>query len=136
MDAVIESPYNLIDQLFDHSFDTDSGLQKLSSNFGDEQFFKSHLENVEFMQRVPSFQIEALGRIQPNTLVKFRGLVQDVCDPEFYCGAFRSKDKRKFTTSKYRDTIHYDCDLSDECVEDCIYLERCVLDFFSTPCQF
>jgi hypothetical protein len=121
---VIENPFGLIEEMFDHYVSRNSYccLEDISTDFGDESFFKSRLDSVEFMRDVPSFQVESFGKIQPNTLVRYRGLVQDVCDPEFYCGAFKSKDK--LVSSKYRDTIQCECEILEKNTEDFVHLER------------
>lgn len=33
----------------------------------------------------------SIGRVQPNTLVRFRGMVQDMVGNEFYVGAYQVK---------------------------------------------
>ena len=39
--------------------------------------------------QVPLLDASNLGLIKPNTLVQFRGMVQDILGNEFYAGAFK-----------------------------------------------
>ena len=49
------------------------------------------------------------GKLAPNTLVRYRGMVQDMFDPEFYVGFFHQIDKstgaRRLSTSKFMDAV-------------------------------
>jgi hypothetical protein len=42
-----------------------------------------------FPFQVPVLDESNLGLIKPNTLVRFRGMVQDMLGNEFYVGAFK-----------------------------------------------
>ena len=42
--------------------------------------------------QIPCINETQLEKIQPNTLVKFRGMVQDMLDPEFYLGKYFTKN--------------------------------------------
>ena len=55
------------------------------------------------------------GKLAPNSIVKYRGIVQDILNPEFYVGAYIRKDKHSgescWEQSKYKDCIY--CDQED-----------------------
>lgn len=41
------------------------------------------------MDKVPMLNAATIRCIQPNTLVRFRGMVQDMLGNEFYVGAYK-----------------------------------------------
>lgn len=55
-----------------------------------------------FPFQVPVLDESNLGLIKPNTLVRFRGMVQDMLGNEFYVGAF--KDGSTWRTNKFSDS--------------------------------
>ncbi|KAL5664492.1 hypothetical protein ACJX0J_024600, partial [Zea mays] len=54
---------------------------------------------------VPVLDSSNLGLIKPNTLVRYRGMVQDMLGNEYYIGAF--KDGSTWRTNKYTDFSPY-----------------------------
>lgn len=57
--------------------------------------------------QIPSLNDTSLHSLKPNTLVRFRCMVQDMYDPEFYLGAYEVKDSVTGNTfvrsGKYKD---------------------------------
>ena len=51
-----------------------------------------HLTRVLILSQVPSLNDVPLHYMKPNSLVKFRCLIQDMFDPEFYMGAYEAVD--------------------------------------------
>ncbi|KAF0027238.1 hypothetical protein F2P81_019979 [Scophthalmus maximus] len=63
-------------------------------------FFKEKLKEKDAHTWVPSLNDVPLHYLKPNSLVKFRCLIQDMFDPEFYMGAYETVDpstKAKFS---------------------------------------
>ncbi|MBN3295848.1 MCMBP protein, partial [Amia calva] len=62
---------------------------------------------VSTYQKVPSLNDVPLHYLKPNSLVKFRCMVQDMFDPEFYMGVYETVDPtskaRVLRSGKYRD---------------------------------
>ncbi|KAF3842359.1 hypothetical protein F7725_024310 [Dissostichus mawsoni] len=56
------------------------------------EFFKDHLKEKDAQTWVPSLNDVPLHYMKPNSLVKFRCLIQDMFDPEFYMGAYEAVD--------------------------------------------
>ena len=54
------------------------------------------------------------GKLAPNSIVRYRGIVQDILNPEFFIGAYLNKNKESgessWVQSKYRDCIYFDQD--------------------------
>ncbi|GLD48831.1 mini-chromosome maintenance complex-binding protein, partial [Lates japonicus] len=56
------------------------------------EFFKDRLKEKDAHTSVPSLNDVPLHYLKPNSLVKFRCLIQDMFDPEFYMGAYETVD--------------------------------------------
>ncbi|CAM0879705.1 unnamed protein product [Alopecurus aequalis] len=83
-----------------------------SKDWGASEVFRSFLLDQGGIDRVPILDASNLGLIKPNTLVRFRGMVQDMLGNEFYAGAF--KDGSTWRTNKFTDfspfTMPHPCD--------------------------
>ncbi|GAB2288319.1 Mini-chromosome maintenance complex-binding protein, variant 2 [Dionaea muscipula] len=80
-------------------------------DWGALDLFRRFLEDGGLSQ-VPMLN-PANGRyLMPNTLVRFRGMVQDMLGNEFYVGSY--KDGLTWRTNKYMDTTQFHMDLSPE----------------------
>ncbi|OVA19671.1 Mini-chromosome maintenance complex-binding protein [Macleaya cordata] len=62
--------------------------------------------------KVPILDSSNIGRIQPNSLVRFRGMVQDMFGNELYVGAF--KDGSTWRTNKFTDVASFPMSSSTE----------------------
>ncbi|KAM0875656.1 hypothetical protein ACQ4PT_036659 [Festuca glaucescens] len=60
-----------------------------SKDWGASEVFRSFLFDQGGIDKVPLLDASNLGLIKPNTLVRFRGMVQDMLGNEFYAGAFK-----------------------------------------------
>ncbi|XP_034465077.1 mini-chromosome maintenance complex-binding protein [Hippoglossus hippoglossus] len=83
----------------DHPLDVVEGMFAASQNSPNSgweakavEFFKERLKEKEAQTWVPSLNDIPLHYLKPNTLVKFRCLIQDMFDPEFYMGAYETVD--------------------------------------------
>ncbi|KAJ8014333.1 hypothetical protein DPEC_G00039150 [Dallia pectoralis] len=56
------------------------------------EYFKGQLKEKEAYSWIPSLNDVPLHYLKPNSLVKFRCLVQDMFDPEFYMGVYETVD--------------------------------------------
>ncbi|XP_069095332.1 mini-chromosome maintenance complex-binding protein isoform X1 [Pleurodeles waltl] len=75
------------------------------------EYFKEKLKENDAVNWVPSLNDVPLHYLKPNSLVKFRCMVQDMFDPEFYMGIYETVDSltqaRVLHFGKYRDVA--DC---------------------------
>uniref|UniRef100_A0A8C5WMB4 Mini-chromosome maintenance complex-binding protein n=1 Tax=Leptobrachium leishanense TaxID=445787 RepID=A0A8C5WMB4_9ANUR len=73
--------------------------------------FQEKLQDNRLANQVPSLNTVPLHHLKPDGLVRFRCMVQDMFDPEFYMGVFETVDPRTNTRTlhfgKYRDVA--DC---------------------------
>uniref|UniRef100_A0A8P4KTE1 Mini-chromosome maintenance complex-binding protein n=1 Tax=Dicentrarchus labrax TaxID=13489 RepID=A0A8P4KTE1_DICLA len=71
------------------------------------EFFKDHLKEKDAPTSVPSLNDVPLHYLKPNSLVKFRCLIQDMFDPEFYMGVYETVDPatkaKVLRCGKYKD---------------------------------
>uniref|UniRef100_H3AJW8 Mini-chromosome maintenance complex-binding protein n=1 Tax=Latimeria chalumnae TaxID=7897 RepID=H3AJW8_LATCH len=71
------------------------------------EYFKDKLKESNATNWVPSLNDIPLHYLKPNSLVKFRCMVQDMFDPEFYMGVYETVDpttkERVLHFGKYRD---------------------------------
>lgn len=58
----------------------------------DEGACKQSSKNHLILSQVPSLNDVPLHYLKPNSLVKFRCLIQDMFDPEFYMGVYETVD--------------------------------------------
>ncbi|XP_035982630.1 mini-chromosome maintenance complex-binding protein isoform X1 [Fundulus heteroclitus] len=80
------------------------------------EFFREQLKEKEAQTRVPSLNDVPLHYLKPNSLVKFRCLIQDMFDPEFYMGAYETVDPstkaKTLRCGKYKDVTESGVDLN------------------------
>lgn len=103
----IVDPLGLIDEIFQSSSE-----KKLdNSDFGEHEVFEKILLDPILSSRIPFLTRAAMinGSIIPNSLIRYRGLVQDVYNKEFYVGVAvetnRITNRKRYLSTKYRDSI-------------------------------
>ncbi|KAL5732986.1 hypothetical protein ACOSQ2_032678 [Xanthoceras sorbifolium] len=71
------------------------------SDWGAVDVFRQFLFDEGSLSQVPELNPTTIRWIQPNTLVRFRGMIQDMLGNEFYVGAY--KDGAVWRTNKFMD---------------------------------
>lgn len=70
---------------------------------------KSHLNNEKSWIEIPFLNHANLDNLKDNSLVRFRGMVQDMANPEIYLSKYDVKsddnDVRRTQNGKYRDVL-------------------------------
>ncbi|KAF3950867.1 hypothetical protein ACB098_06G130800 [Castanea mollissima] len=74
-------------------------------DWGALDLFRQFLFDQTHLSQVPILNGETVKWVQPNTLVRFRGMIQDMLGNEFYVGAF--KDGDVWRTNKFMDVSHF-----------------------------
>ncbi|GFN89276.1 mini-chromosome maintenance complex-binding protein [Plakobranchus ocellatus] len=95
-------PYTTIQQIFeDHKLDSHESFVKSV-----EDYFSQRL-NEDTLRSLPSVNSIALDQLRSGTLVKYRCMVQDVFDPQYFVSRFSvtSKDgsKTRIECGSFRD---------------------------------
>ncbi|XP_017279826.1 mini-chromosome maintenance complex-binding protein [Kryptolebias marmoratus] len=82
------------------------------------EFFKDQLKEKEAQTAVPSLNDVPLHYLKPDGLVKFRCLVQDMFDPEFYMGVYETVDPstgaKTLRSGRYKDVAECSVDFSSK----------------------
>eukprot|EP00405_Crypthecodinium_cohnii_P019741 CAMPEP_0206480562 /NCGR_PEP_ID=MMETSP0324_2-20121206/37448_1 /ASSEMBLY_ACC=CAM_ASM_000836 /TAXON_ID=2866 /ORGANISM="Crypthecodinium cohnii, Strain Seligo" /LENGTH=626 /DNA_ID=CAMNT_0053957533 /DNA_START=78 /DNA_END=1958 /DNA_ORIENTATION=+ len=109
-DALVMEPLGAIDALFQKHFQGATPTQ-VPDAWGEKDHFKDvlGLQNEENFQKIPCLNdLPGRNLLRPNTLFRFRGLVQDIFEPEVYASAFeeRSSTGSRLVSSKYREALN------------------------------
>ncbi|XP_041476433.1 mini-chromosome maintenance complex-binding protein-like [Lytechinus variegatus] len=107
IDDWVNSPLDIVQSLFD------AENKEWSNNV--DGYFKNRLSDFTAWQRIPSLNHTPLHTLKPNSLVRYRCMVQDMFDPEYYLGVYEVQDKANNTTflrtGKYQDIAENTRDL-------------------------
>lgn len=80
------------------------------------EFFQDRLKERDAHTLVPSLNDVPLHYLKPNSLVKFRCLIQDMFDPEFYMGVYETVDPstkaKMLRCGKYKDVTECGVDFN------------------------
>lgn len=80
------------------------------------EFFKEKLKDKDCHTLVPSVNDVPLHYLKPNSLVRFRCLIQDMFDPEFYMGVYETVDPsteaKVLRCGKYKDVTECGVDFN------------------------
>ncbi|KAL2083636.1 hypothetical protein ACEWY4_021409 [Coilia grayii] len=97
----INNPLGVVEGLFEQSNSNPEWEKRVVD------FFKDKLAEKEAQTWVPSLNDVPLHYMKPNSLVKFRCMVQDMFDPEFYMGVYEVVDQatksKSLKCGKYKD---------------------------------
>ncbi|XP_031282616.1 mini-chromosome maintenance complex-binding protein-like [Pistacia vera] len=74
-------------------------------DWGALELFRQFLFDKGGLSHVPILNPTTMRWVQPNTLVRFRGMIQDMLGNEFYAGAY--KDGSVWRTNKFMDFSQY-----------------------------
>lgn len=107
-------PLNVLDSLFGRHMEqvANAGGKLPEAEFGERNHFQKilGLDNEEGLARIPCLNdVPAAESVPPFTLVRYRCLVQDTFEPEFYTAVLQEVDSQsgatRLRTSKYRECI-------------------------------
>ncbi|XP_034538188.1 mini-chromosome maintenance complex-binding protein [Notolabrus celidotus] len=113
----IESPLSVVEEIFASSHNNpDSRWEAKAAGF-----FKDQLTKDSTYTLVPSLNDVPLHYLKPNSLVKFRCLIQDMFDPEFYMGAYETVDSstkaKVLRCGKYKDVTECGVDFNSPSIK-------------------
>ena len=103
----ISNPLGEIEKLFLRRLKSSNGHVNVNE-FGEHSVYEKLLEDPDFVKDIPYLNARSLGRIQHNSLVRYRGIVQDVYDEEYFVGVYVQKQQTgesRLMLSKYRDIV-------------------------------
>ncbi|MEQ2303435.1 hypothetical protein AMECASPLE_016894 [Ameca splendens] len=108
----INEPLGVVEGMFAASQNSQSSGWEVKA----VEFFKEQLKEKEAQTLVPSLNDVPLHYLKPNSLVKFRCLLQDMFDPEFYMEVYETVDPttkaKMLRCGKYKDVTESGVDLN------------------------
>ncbi|XP_050211236.1 mini-chromosome maintenance complex-binding protein isoform X2 [Mercurialis annua] len=109
----LANPLGAVRLTFDKAMASGSQASSLDGkDWGAADLFRHFLFDQSKLSQVPILNPASLKWIQPNTLVRFRGMIQDMLGNEFYVGAY--KDDSVWRTNKYMDVAQFPVGSSPE----------------------
>jgi hypothetical protein len=107
-ERMLSSPLSVLEDCYDRWNATNGGAAA-DGNWGEQQVFKEAL-STGLLDQIPVLtkSLVRSGKLKPNTLVRYRGMVQDMFDPEYYLGLYDKVDstgQRKRAVAKYMDVL-------------------------------
>ncbi|KAL4232388.1 hypothetical protein ACF0H5_009956 [Mactra antiquata] len=104
----INNPLGIIDSLFEKHKDFNSSHVR--------NYFSEKLKRENAVTWISSLNDSNLHHLKANSLVRFRCMVQDMYDPEFFLGKYEVRDKNTGETSlkpgMYKDIAECGCNQS------------------------
>ncbi|XP_077239151.1 E2F target protein 1 (ETG1) [Tasmannia lanceolata] len=104
----LANPLGVVRKTFEKAVSSTQGFDPATFNgkdWGALDVFRKFLFDQDALSQVPILDPTNMRGIQPNSLVRFRGMVQDMLGNEFYVGAF--KDGLTWRTNKFTDVASY-----------------------------
>ncbi|XP_051476078.1 mini-chromosome maintenance complex-binding protein isoform X1 [Apus apus] len=97
----LNNPFSIVQGIFAQNVPNSDWEKKVT------EYFREKLKENNATNWVPSLNDVPVHYLKPNSLVKFRCMVQDMFDPEFYMGVYETVDPntnaRVLHFGKYRD---------------------------------
>ena len=89
---MLSNPLSVVDDCYERWSAANNGSTG-GGEWGEQQVFKEALANGLLDQApVLTKSLVRSGKLKPNTLVRYRGMVQDMFDPEYYLGLYNQVD--------------------------------------------
>ncbi|XP_076908974.1 mini-chromosome maintenance complex-binding protein-like [Bidens hawaiensis] len=102
----LANPLGAVRFTFDKAVSSGSDPASFDRNdWGVADLFREFLFDNDGLTQVPMLTPSTIKWIQPNSLVRFRGMIQDMLGNEFYVGAYKNNDT--WNTNKFTDVSQY-----------------------------
>ncbi|KAK7353531.1 hypothetical protein VNO80_18980 [Phaseolus coccineus] len=109
----LSNPLGAVRSTFDTAVASGTDPSSLEGrDWGALPLFRHFLFDQSRISQVPLLTPTTIRFVRPNTLVRFRGMIQDMPGNEFYVGAY--KDGSMWRTNKFMDVLQYpNCSSAD-----------------------
>ncbi|CAN6565289.1 unnamed protein product [Malus baccata var. baccata] len=105
----LANPLGAVRSTFDKAIASGSDPASFDGrDWGAVDLFRNFLYDDGGLSQVPILNSASIRWVQPNTLVRFRGMIQDMLGNEFYVGAY--KDGSVWRTNKFTDAPQFPVD--------------------------
>ncbi|KAJ1429803.1 Mini-chromosome maintenance complex-binding protein [Sesbania bispinosa] len=102
----LANPLGAVRSTFDSAIASGSDPSSFNGrDWGALDLFRHFLFDQSQLSQVPVLTPTTIRYVKPNTLVRFRGMIQDMLGNEFYVGAY--KDGSVWRTNKFMDVSQY-----------------------------
>ncbi|XP_064382402.1 mini-chromosome maintenance complex-binding protein-like isoform X2 [Halichondria panicea] len=91
-DKWISNPLDVVQELFESS---------TAPSWGVREYFESKINSQESLTQIPSLNHTPLHHLPEGTLVRYRAMVQDQFDPEFYLKVYHSRHQQTKAESRH-----------------------------------
>jgi hypothetical protein len=102
---IINEPLEIIELVFDECNNSSDDKVEDLSKMGEVYIFEKLIQKEEVYSCIPFLSNQSVGLIHPNTLCKYRGMIQDIFDVEFYNGIHMDHSQKKPLLTKYMDCL-------------------------------
>eukprot|EP00002_Diphylleia_rotans_P039606 TRINITY_DN9219_c0_g1_i1.p1 TRINITY_DN9219_c0_g1~~TRINITY_DN9219_c0_g1_i1.p1 ORF type:complete len:585 (-),score=115.65 TRINITY_DN9219_c0_g1_i1:48-1802(-) len=134
MDQFLSAPINTIDHLFQSHIarngDVDGPPQiHQDQDLGISDLCQQLLESPAQLAKIPILNVTESYLIPDKSLVRYRGMIQDMFDPEYYMGIYGQRNpqsgQRSWRLGKYRDVVEIEPSMElDASHESVVMYER------------
>jgi hypothetical protein len=108
------NPLGTVAELFDAA--ASAGAPAEDADWGVRSRFNEALSQPGVMSRVPEINAVGVDNVPPGALVRFRCMVQDMYNPEYYVGAYRDASAGgRWRTTKYTEDLGPEDDRDGPC---------------------
>ncbi|GAU24472.1 hypothetical protein TSUD_319490 [Trifolium subterraneum] len=103
---LLANPLGAVRSTFDTAISSGSDPTSLNGHdWGAVDLFRHFLSDQSQLSQVPLLTPSTIRYVKPNTLVRYRGMIQDMLGNEFYVGVY--KDGSVWRTNKFTDISQY-----------------------------
>ena len=138
LEALLQNPLAVYGTLFEGASENQ---RRGNVDLGERALVQAVLNTPSLSTRIPFLSRASLmkGELIPNSLIRYRGMVQDIYNTEYYLGVgaetSRKSGLQRFITTKYRDTVdtsNEDLDIDFDNKDSCTF-ERTSLFLVPIP---
>lgn len=108
------TPHRILDRIFEECGPSGEWKQKV------KEFFEKEVSQPSVLKRLPWLNETPLHQLRPNQVIRFRGMVQDMFDNEFYMDLYEVKNEKTGATrlcpGRYKDIA--ECGVGEEIITD------------------
>lgn len=104
--SCVTDPLGAVASAFDAAFGSGDAAPEHDGDWGVKATLQDALDQPEVMEAIPEINAVGVDNVRPGQLVRFRCMVQDMYNPEYYVGAYKDKSTGgRWRTTKFTEKI-------------------------------
>ena len=104
--SCVTDPLGAVASAFDAAFGSGDAVPEHDGDWGVKATLQDALDQTEVMEAIPEINAVGVDNVRPGQLVRFRCMVQDMYNPEYYVGAYKDKSTGgRWRTTKFTEKI-------------------------------